>query len=310
MRRLPIKATSAAILLFVALVFAAHSLAFRPVDSAITCVEDWQAIVHVIEDRGTEHSGVCAFFGTPQPYDAVPPDILEELARAELEMTDLLDDWQSSRATETAVGLVGGLPLVVFALFIGILASAPELKEGTLAWLLSNGHTRRRFMLQTWAWVALLALLLLLLGVLAEILLVSSSIDGRAGLTFEWPSPSSVFDVIRPVPGAFMYVAIGMALGFAIASVDVAVVVGTVAVGFDAFILADSSFGVWSPAGAHAVLLRAGDLTGVASWPAFAGNPSVLAEVGVTLLWAVVALAITVIVLRSPRVQMRPARAG
>ena len=287
---------------------ASHSIAVAPLEAAITCQEDWEAIIATIEGGGGSYEGACAFYNSPDVSTTVPGPVREELRRTEAEVQTLATYWTGSATARRVAAVAGGLPLITTVVVLGAVTMAAEVKAGTAAWLLSNGWTRRRYLLEKWVSLALASAVALMLAIALEAALIARDVDGRAGLE----ASAWGWDLIRVGAsawlGAMVYAALGMLIGITLGSPDAAILLSALVIGVDALVLSPLAGSVVSPASAVAVVLRAGELPAPASWVPPPADVTWVQGLVWTGAWVVVlGVSVTAVVLLR-RFQARPAR--
>ncbi len=306
--RLPMRTGLLLLAVLAGLVLVVHSVAVAPLKAAITCQEDWEAIVATIETGGTSYEGTCAFYGNPEGSAEVPPPIREELGRAETEVQALAGAWTGTQTASTAVAVAGGLPLVVVMVVFGVVTVASEVKAGTAAWMLSNGWTRRRYLVEKWISLAVASAVVLLFAVALEAVLIVRDVDGRVGLEASPWGWGMVGAGAVAMLGAWIYASVGMLIGLGLGSPDSGILVSALVVGVDALAVAPMTGSVLSPASALAVILRHGDPAIPASWVPLPHQVTWTTGLAWAAGWGIVITAAVAVVLVVRRFQARPAR--
>lgn len=307
--RLPVRTGLLLLAVLGGLVMALHWTIIAPLKAAITCQEDWEAIIATIESGGGSYEGACAFYGAPEGLGTtVPGPLRDELRRAQAEVQTLATYWTGPATPRRVASVAGGLPLIVTVLVLAAVTVASEVKAGTAAWLLSNGWTRKRYLLEKSVSLAIASAVALMLAMALEAALIARDVDGRVGLE----ASAWGWDLVRVGAsawlGTWIYAALGMLIGLGLGNPDTAILVSALVLGVDTLVLSPLTDTVWSPASTVAVILRGGDPSAPASW--------VPAPADLTwtqgLLWAgawfiLLAGSVTAIILFR-RFQARPAR--
>ncbi len=306
--RLPVRTGLALLAVLAGLVVLAHSVTAAPLKAAITCQEDWEAIIATIEGGGTSYEGTCAFYGNPTLSTEVPAQIRDELTRARTEVETLAGNWTGVATPRTAAAIAGGLPLIVSMLILGAVSVASEVKAGTTSWLLSNGWTRRRYLVEKWMSLAVASAAGYVVAVAIEAVLITRDIDGRVGLQASvWGWEVVTVGAVAWV-GAWIYTVIGMIVGLALGSPELAILVSTLVLGTDTLMLSTVSGPVLSPAAAVATTLRGGNPAVPASWVTALEHVTAAEAFAWTVGWALLFSMVATALILLRRFQARPAR--